>query len=569
MTATDPSAAPAAASRRRWRRADAPTVALHWMVAALLFVSLATGFRVASDPLDAAWSRTVAAAIGLQGEVLFWHVASACALLAAVSAYAVYLRGARQIARVRIDTSRLRDLRSPDRRRRWRSANVLIYWLAYALLAIAACTGLLMFSDVVNRALWGVTTIHRLVAWGLVGYVVLHVTAQLAMSGWSALYAITVPRMAYGRAAVAAGVTAALAAVGLYALDALTVRNLEMGDVSDAPRVDGDFGDPAWLTARPVTIQTAGGANLIDGGTAVTVRAVTDGADAYFLFEWQDPTRSLKHVPLQKTAKGWRMVQNGYAIADETDHYEDKFSVMLSDASRFAALRSIHLGPRPVDGLPGASGKRGLHFTDDGSVLDVWHWQAVRTDPMGLAEDDYFGAPRPPQPDAPLARYSAGYAPDPAVTGSSMENWKDLLEGPNSRRFDGSVVPRFLPKDPAEFARRLGTVNLDPASSQDAAWWLPAELAQPYTDELDASLPEGTVVPSVIIRRPITGDRGDVSAIGRWRDGIWRLEMKRALDTHSPYDVAVADGTYLWVAVFDHAQTRHSWHMRPLRLRIR
>ena len=28
-------------------------------------------------------------------------------------------------------------------------------------------------------------------------------------------------------------------------------------------------------------------------------------------------------------------------------------------------------------------------------------------------------------------------------------------------------------------------------------------------------------------------------------------------------------GTRLWVAVFDHAQTRHTYHLRPLRLRLR
>lgn len=568
MTATDPPDVSATVFRQRWRRADATTVVLHWLVAVLLLVSLATGFRVAADALDAGWSRAIAAAIGPQGAVLFWHVASACALLAAVSAYAVYLFRARQIARVRLDADRLRDLRSPDRRRRWRSANVLIYWLAYALLAAAASTGLLMFSDVVNRAQWAVADIHRLIAWALVGYVVLHVTAQLAMAGWRALYAITVPRRAYGRAAVAAGVTAVVAAVGFYALDALTVRNLEMADVSEPPRVDGDFDDPAWLTARPVTIQTAGGANLIDGGTAVTVRAVHDGADAYFLFEWRDPTRSLKHHPLQKTANGWRMIQNGYADGDETDYYEDKFAVMLSDAGRFAALRSAHLGPRPVEGLPGPSGGRGLHYTDDGNVLDVWHWMAVRTNPMGQAEDDYFGALRP-QPDSPLARYAGGYALDPVTTGGPLNNWKDLLEGPISRRIDGAVVPRYLPKDPAELERRLGAVDLDPGASDDAAWWLPAEVTQSYTAELDASLPEGAVVPSVVLRGPVEGDHGDVSAVGRWRDGIWRLEVKRAMNTQSPYDVAIATGTYLWVAVFDHAQTRHSWHMRPLRLHVR
>jgi hypothetical protein len=39
--------------------------------------------------------------------------------------------------------------------------------------------------------------------------------------------------------------------------------------------------------------------------------------------------------------------------------------------------------------------------------------------------------------------------------------------------------------------------------------------------------------------------------------------------TGSPYDVAITEEAYLWVAVFDHAQTRHSWHMRPLAVRFK
>jgi hypothetical protein len=91
MTITNDEIAVPAARTQRWRRADAPTVALHWLVAGLLLVSLATGFRVASDALDAGWSRSVAAAVAPQGAVLVWHIASACALIAAVSAYAMFL----------------------------------------------------------------------------------------------------------------------------------------------------------------------------------------------------------------------------------------------------------------------------------------------------------------------------------------------------------------------------------------------------------------------------------------------------------------------------------------------
>ena len=51
------------------RRTDAPTVVLHWLVALLLLVSLATGFRIAADAQDAVWSRAVAT-LAPQGEVV-------------------------------------------------------------------------------------------------------------------------------------------------------------------------------------------------------------------------------------------------------------------------------------------------------------------------------------------------------------------------------------------------------------------------------------------------------------------------------------------------------------------
>ena len=260
-------AAEAVARPQRWRRGDAPTVALHWLVALLLLVSLATGFRVAADALEAGWWRGFAARIAPQGAVLLWHIASACALLAAAAGYVTFLVRARQVGRVRLDARRRACLRSPDARRRWKAVNVLIYWLAFGLVFAAGTTGLLMYSDLVNRAEWRLSHLHRWIAWSLAGYVVLHVSAQLALDGWRALYAILVPRRSFGVAAAAAGAALALAAVGVLTIDWLTVRTLAVGKVQDVPRIDGAFDDPAWQDAHAVTIETAGGANLFSGGT--------------------------------------------------------------------------------------------------------------------------------------------------------------------------------------------------------------------------------------------------------------------------------------------------------------
>ena len=89
----------------------------------------------------------------------------------------------------------------------------------------------------------------------------------------------------------------------------------------------------------------------------------------------------------------------------------------------------------------------------------------------------------------------------------------------------------------------------------------------PYTPELD-TYPVGTVLPSVLIDKPFVGDRGDVTAVGTWQDGWWRLEATRKLDTQSKFDLPMHSGLYLWVAVFDHTQTRHSRHLHPVRIEM-
>ena len=50
--------------------------------------------------------------------------------------------------------------------------------------------------------------------------------------------------------------------------------------------------------------------------TTVEIRAVHDGKQAYFLFTWEDPTRSLKQLPLIKKIDGWHLLHDGYDVGD-------------------------------------------------------------------------------------------------------------------------------------------------------------------------------------------------------------------------------------------------------------
>ena len=115
--------------------------------------------------------------------------------------------------------------------------------------------------------------------------------------------------------------------------------------------------------------------------------------------------------------------------------------------------------------------------------------------------------------------------------------------------------------------------DFDPNSNDqaDARWWMTEAETVPYSAEADAAIPVGTVIPGVVISGEYSGDRADVRGGARWQDGWWTLEATRVLATGSKYDIDFVAGEplYLWVAVFDHTQTRHTRHMRPVRLDLR
>ena len=62
--------------------------------------------------------------------------------------------------------------------------------------------------------------------------------------------------------------------------------------------VDGDTSDRVWRNIEPISVMTNQGGNLDGkGDSRVEIRAAHDGEWAYFLFTWEDPTRSLKQLP--------------------------------------------------------------------------------------------------------------------------------------------------------------------------------------------------------------------------------------------------------------------------------
>jgi hypothetical protein len=371
-------------------------------------------------------------------------------------------------------------------------------------------------------------------------------------------------------------VAAAAAITGgslIVATDRLTVDSVQIRRISaaDAPILDGDTSDRAWRNVKPFSLLTGEGGNFDGKGEArIEVRAVHDGTYAYFLFTWQDSTRSLKHLPLVKEADGWHLLHSGFQLGDEHQYNEDKFSVLLTTSDvTLAGGRTFHPGPQPVAGAPATMSGRGLHYTEAG-YADVWQWKATSS-AAGWMDDAHFGPPLNPTPmqAANVVPYKGGFAPDPG-TANYRDNFTveaDTSGGPRRSRL---VAPLRLPKVVADTTDALGDIDLDPnhGESDGARWFMTEKDSVPYSTDADARIPTGTVIPGVIVNGEFSGDRADVRSAARWASGLWALEVKRRLDTTSQFDVPIKTGVFMRVAAFDHSQIRHTRHVRPIRIEV-
>lgn len=350
-------------------------------------------------------------------------------------------------------------------------------------------------------------------------------------------------------------------------IDTLRIYRVDRADV---PVIDGETSDPIWRRIPPLYVRTENGGNFDGTGeTTVSIRAVHDGSDAYFLFVWDDPTRSLKQLPLRKSAGHWQLLHDGYELGDEHAYNEDKFAILLTRLDTIlAGDTTFHAGATPLSGKPGSLSRRGLHYTaHSGMLADVWQWKATSTNASSRCDNDYFGPPiaATTAQTAGQTPYRGGFAHDPG-TASYQNNFATFRQNDYA---DG-VLPRRLPKDFKATTAALGRVDLDPnhGESEHARWYMTEEESLPYSPDIDWLIPDGTVVPGVVIAGQYSGERAAVSCAGRWDAGRWALEVMRRLDDHSPYHVPIRTGTLMRLAAFDHAQIQHTRHVQPIHLEV-
>ncbi len=304
--------------------------------------------------------------------------------------------------------------------------------------------------------------------------------------------------------------------------------------VDEVPTLDGVADEAFWANAVPLEVGVRRGAN--NGRTTVELKSVYTDEMVYFLVTWEDPTESYLRFPWELQEDGtWLQLRDPENMGgDENVWYEDKFSFIweINEIEFFADEGCFAMCHRTGEDGDESNKPYGNKFAENEAGLgDIWHWKSVRN--LNQAHDQYVDAVRWSE-DTP----SAGRHSDPSDGGGYSNN----VDNSNA---DATVPMYMLPGD--DFPR------------DGSPGYILASEGVPF----DASLFEvGDRIPGIVISQ-FEGDGGDIAAGWLWEDGVWTLELGRALVTGSEFDVQFDDmaAEYLFgVAPFDNAQVRHAFH---------
>ena len=282
-----------------------------------------------------------------------------------------------------------------------------------------------------------------------------------------------------------------------------------------------------WDRAKPLKFQLTNGVGFDHGITRASIRALYNSRYVYLKVQWTDATYNRLYRPWIKTDSGWMHLNPGGS--DEKIYNEDKIALLFPisenpDFRRYGCSIYCHNNQNY---------RFGQHWTPSESIVDIWHWKSVRTDPFGHIDDKYW------QGVGEVKVESEARHGDPGESGY----YDNKVEGIDN--------PIMLPTG-------LDSIMLGGLVKTKAGI---------YTKDSAAALPRGAAVPGIIISET-KGDRADIHCRSSYRDGTWTLYIMRRMDTGSPYDIPFEPGgTYDFaMAAFDHSSFRHAYNHRTYRL---
>lgn len=300
-----------------------------------------------------------------------------------------------------------------------------------------------------------------------------------------------------------------------------------------APVIDADTSD--WNEVNWADVAVA-------NGKSAAIKGKVNGNNLYMLFRWPDPTMSM----VRSESWAW----DGTKWNKNPGQSEDRVAVMWNidipqaQWERNGCMNKCHFdvnNPVAPDGDPEDDS-----YLPAGQHGDLWHMKPGRG--LGVTSVQQSGNvvidPVTHQATGGIFRL-VGYLDD--------QNMKEYVGKPDGGRVGDSgsgadsrnrnaaqTGPIYIEKNPTDYIDALvltqaeinagETAKVDSISAADLnTYW--AKYAA-----LNAVVPERYV-------KPPTSSRGDVQAAGLWNNGVWYLEVRRALSTGNADDAAFALNT--------------------------
>ncbi len=260
------------------------------------------------------------------------------------------------------------------------------------------------------------------------------------------------------------------------------------------PTIDGKDGDAAWGQASQVNLSLPvqkGG-----GPSKATVKAAYDDNNIYFLVKWEDPTRTEN---IHKKMWTYNAADATWEQSGNEDRVYFLFNINAADFDTGCAVY-CHVGNPDWD----ITHDSRMGTNNPGESIDVWHWKASRTNPLGHADDKHW---------VDLTQADEIVYEGATVLKTRLADSGSGFDSGNSE----TGLPKYMHEnDPG--------VNVDFLFEADKVAFDP-----------DASWSDGDTIPGYIAKEG-TGSRADVITKATYSNGTWIVEFQRSLITSNPDD---------------------------------
>ncbi len=291
-----------------------------------------------------------------------------------------------------------------------------------------------------------------------------------------------------GKILIGALVVMALLAAGLELLPNSAAANSKQTLLANKlERAPAGLDDAAWTKAEAIDIPFEGKELFAGRKATVNARAVYTDDEVFFLFRWQDDTKSVAKGSWLYDGQNWSRPKGN----------EDRLSLLFEiDRINNFATKGCAV---TCHGPAGAPAKEFKFATASAAEKgDLWHWKAARSDPYRSADDTWL-----------------------TVAGDKTGRQNDAGKGGDAtNETDDKKRPRFMQ---------------DPSKPASAPGFLLAEEAVEIKDY--SIFKAGDMITHRLPKKP-AGSRADIGALSRYADGGWTLMLHRKLETGHEDDVA-------------------------------